>query len=112
MEQTLTHIYCYKCGSERENAHPSLSCQECGIVPTTYHITFKQWLKYLLLQLIPIFNIYLLVKWGFMDKTTHPTLRSYAKFSLILTVIGIFILIIVVIFMLTSGLGLDNVRGY
>lgn len=112
MEQTSIHAYCNHCGSERENPHTSIACQECGQKPISYHISLTQWLKYLLLQLIPIYNIYLLVKWGFIDKETHPTLRSYSKVSLIWGIFWLSFVVILVSIMLLSGFAVESSRGY
>lgn len=112
MEHTTVHKFCQYCGSERDNQHWSIPCQECGKTPESYHITVKQWLKYLLLQIIPIYNIILLIQWGFTDKETHPTLRTYSRVSLIWGIFWVSFVAILITIMVLSGFAVESSRGY
>lgn len=56
-------------------------------------VSFKQWMKFFLLSLIPFVGIVLLFMWAFGDNV-NPNKKNYAKASLVFTAIFVVLYIL------------------
>lgn len=76
-----------------------------GQDPMTKPMSFGDWIKTLLLLIIPIANIILLFMWAFGSRT-NLNKKNFSKAYLLLMAIITVLYIIVVVFILASGAAL------
>lgn len=70
--------------------------------PLTKPMSFGDWIKTLLLLIIPIVNIILLFIWAFGSKA-NLSKKNFSRAYLLLMAIGIVLYIIVFVFILSAG---------
>jgi hypothetical protein len=73
--------------------------------PLTKPMTFGDWIKTLLLQLIPVVNIILLFIWAF-GNNVNINKKNFSRAYLLFMAIGIVIYIIIFVLILSTGSGL------
>jgi hypothetical protein len=78
-----------------------------GQNPLTKPMSFGDWIKTLLLMIIPLVNIILLFVWAFSDNT-NINKKNFARADLVLMLIGIVLYIIIFIVILSSGSFMPN----
>ncbi|MDR1518471.1 MAG: hypothetical protein LBS52_10395 [Dysgonamonadaceae bacterium] len=75
-----------------------------GLVPEPMSV--KDWVKTMLICIIPIVNIIMLFVWAFGD-STNKTRSNWAKAQLVLMAIGIVLYIIILVVVLVAGFSLS-----
>jgi hypothetical protein len=112
-------MYCKKCGGKLESY--ASNCAFCGTPVEKYdtnvnyvreekenpekHMTVLKWLGFNLLPAIPVVGviiyIVLLIKWS-SKKNSDLTLRSFARYNLLMFLIGIILVAVLLIILLPN----------